>query len=318
MKLDHIHYILEIDRQGSLNRAAAALFISQPYLSNMVRKLEDELGFKLFIRTPRGMIPTSAGREVLEYAQKVEFYVKKIQNLSPQNMRSSGESFSIGSISSSVIFDLWHQYQDALGGSSVHSSYIELPDNEVAQAVNLGAVDIGFLYYQDYREREFMQDLEMKGLVFQKLIQEPFCVLLHPENELYSRSEVTIQDMNQYSFICETDESHILMHKKFFPSWFNNGRLAAVKFGTNRGGMCYLADHPDCFFMGQYALNHSNPLVTANQFRYVPLSDSPYLLITGYAMKKGTELTAAKKGFLTYVTDHFARETGPGKKQEGT
>lgn len=308
MKLDHIHYILEIERQGSLNRAANALFISQPYLSNMLREFEYELGIQLFIRTPKGMTPTPAGREVLEYAKKIMEYVEKIQSLKPSEKQEM-ELLSVASISSSVILDLCHEYQDILNYAGVRLSFTELPDNEIIQAVSTGMVDVGFFYYQDYREREIMYELENKGLVFNELVREPFCVLVNPENSLSNRESVTIEEMNQYSFICEADESNVLVHKRFFPSWFDNERIAAVKFGNNRGAMCYLADHPNCFFMGQYSLNYTNPLVVANRFKYIPLSNTPYLLVTGYALRRNMKLSAAKREFLSYISEHFRMQS---------
>ena len=186
---------------------------------------------------------------------------------------------------------------------------MELPDNEIMQAVRSGMVDVGFMYYQDYREKAFLSEIENKEMFFCELIREPFCVLVSAKNPMYHREHVTIEEMNQYSFICEVDKTNNLMHRRFFPSWFNENRLAPVKFGNNRGAMCYLADHPDCFFMGQRSLNHTNPLVVLNQFKYIPLSDTPYLAVTGYIIRKDTVITPAKRGFLSYISNYFAAQT---------
>jgi DNA-binding transcriptional LysR family regulator len=61
---------LEVARRGSVSRAAEALFITQPTLTARLHGLERELGAKLFLRTPRGMRLTEAGRAWVPYAER--------------------------------------------------------------------------------------------------------------------------------------------------------------------------------------------------------------------------------------------------------
>src|SRR4030088_1422073 len=61
---------LEVARRGSVSRAAEALFITQPTLTARLHGLERELGAKLFVRTPRGMRLTEAGRAWVPFAER--------------------------------------------------------------------------------------------------------------------------------------------------------------------------------------------------------------------------------------------------------
>ncbi|NEA37104.1 LysR family transcriptional regulator [Streptomyces sp. SID13031] len=54
---------------GSITRAAAQLHLSQPALSHQIAVLENELGSPLLERLPRGIRPTTAGREALRHAR---------------------------------------------------------------------------------------------------------------------------------------------------------------------------------------------------------------------------------------------------------
>ncbi|GAA0954272.1 LysR family transcriptional regulator [Kribbella koreensis] len=54
---------------GSITRAAALLHLSQPSLSHQLAMLENELGSPLLERLPRGVRPTTAGREALRHAR---------------------------------------------------------------------------------------------------------------------------------------------------------------------------------------------------------------------------------------------------------
>jgi LysR family nitrogen assimilation transcriptional regulator len=62
---------LKIAELGSISRAADALGLAQPSLSQQMMRLEDELGAKLFRRTSRGVVTTEPGRLFVEHAQHI-------------------------------------------------------------------------------------------------------------------------------------------------------------------------------------------------------------------------------------------------------
>ncbi|HOF94710.1 MAG TPA: LysR family transcriptional regulator, partial [Clostridia bacterium] len=57
-------------RCGSLSHAARELYISQPAVSQAMRRLEESLGCSLFTRTSRGITLTSEGKMLYSYADK--------------------------------------------------------------------------------------------------------------------------------------------------------------------------------------------------------------------------------------------------------
>ena len=71
MTLQQLRYVIAVAENGSIGKAAQALFISQPSLTNAIRDLEQELGFALFNRTNRGTAVTRDGMRFLAYARQV-------------------------------------------------------------------------------------------------------------------------------------------------------------------------------------------------------------------------------------------------------
>ena len=61
MDIRQLRNVLAIFDKGSIGKAAEALRVSQPALTKSLRRLEDELQVKLFVRTSRGM-PTACAR----------------------------------------------------------------------------------------------------------------------------------------------------------------------------------------------------------------------------------------------------------------
>jgi DNA-binding transcriptional LysR family regulator len=71
MELRQLEYLAAVVRHGHVTRAAEDLFLTQSALSQQVRRLEQELGLTLLHRTPRGVEPTPAGRELAQRAEAI-------------------------------------------------------------------------------------------------------------------------------------------------------------------------------------------------------------------------------------------------------
>jgi len=89
-------------RAGSLGRAALALNMTQPAVSRMLRRLEDDLGVPLFERTTRGLDPTVYGQAVLPYAELVISEIGTARELVRQMQGASRGVVRIGGVGSIV------------------------------------------------------------------------------------------------------------------------------------------------------------------------------------------------------------------------
>lgn len=66
MTVQQLQYIVAIDAHRHFARAAEACFVTQPTLSSMVKKLEEELGVVLFDRSRMPVVPTEEGRAIID------------------------------------------------------------------------------------------------------------------------------------------------------------------------------------------------------------------------------------------------------------
>ena len=95
MTIQQLEYILAINKFRHFAKAAEYCRVTQPTLSMMVQKLEDELGVKLFDRSSQPVRPTSAGMKVLEQAQRVLYQASLIKDIVTEEKDSVRGSFRL-------------------------------------------------------------------------------------------------------------------------------------------------------------------------------------------------------------------------------
>src|ERR1043165_104217 len=71
MELRHLRYFVGVGEEQHYNRAAQRLGVAQRALSRQVQDLEEEIGFKLFDRLPRGVKLSAAGKCFLDDARRI-------------------------------------------------------------------------------------------------------------------------------------------------------------------------------------------------------------------------------------------------------
>jgi len=71
MNLRDLEYVLAVGKHGQFSQAATSCNVSQPALSNQVKKLEQELGGELFLRLSHEVKPSELGHRVIEIASRM-------------------------------------------------------------------------------------------------------------------------------------------------------------------------------------------------------------------------------------------------------
>lgn len=79
--LQQLKYLIAIDRYRSFAKAAEACNISQPTLSSMLQKMEEELDLRIFERTNKRVVPTSVGERIIRQAERAISESEKIIEL---------------------------------------------------------------------------------------------------------------------------------------------------------------------------------------------------------------------------------------------
>lgn len=129
---------------GSVTRAAEALFITQPAVSQCIRQLEAELGAALFVRTPRGVRLTGEGQALFDFVQRGldsigqgEKLVRQMNDLEYGDIRIGASDMTL------EFFLLGHLERFHKEHPGVHISVTNVPTPDTLALLHDGKIDFG-------------------------------------------------------------------------------------------------------------------------------------------------------------------------------
>jgi Transcriptional regulator len=79
--LVQLEYVIAVDKYRNFAKASEHCFVTQPTLSMQIKKLEDDLGVKIFDRSLQPVCPTEIGKEIIEQAKIVLSESDRLDNL---------------------------------------------------------------------------------------------------------------------------------------------------------------------------------------------------------------------------------------------
>lgn len=95
MNIQQLRYIVALDRFRNFARAAEACDVSQPTLSAMLVRLEEELDTRIFERSSKSVSPTTIGKKIIRQAQKALMETDRITELINEDKGTIGGFFTL-------------------------------------------------------------------------------------------------------------------------------------------------------------------------------------------------------------------------------
>lgn len=186
IELRLLRYFLAVAEEGHFGRAAKRLHISQPPLSQAIRKLEARLGVELFRRGSGGVVLTPGGATFAEEARKILAGV----DVAVAEARRAGGAESTLRIgyAAHIRLEPLHRFVAALCERQVisHADVARLPAVEQKRRVRDGRLDLGIFPDTDDQEG-------IKTVPF--LPEEPLAAFMAPDHPLAGNDVITPGDL---------------------------------------------------------------------------------------------------------------------------
>ena len=144
MTLQQLKYIIAIDRLRNFAKAAEQCGISQPTLSAMLMKLEEELDVRIFERNNKSVIPTSTGEKIIRQAERTLSEAERISELVSEDkgVISGALTLSVApTIAPYILPKLIKNYTESF--PTIHLSIQEMKTDAMLKELSHGRIDVG-------------------------------------------------------------------------------------------------------------------------------------------------------------------------------
>lgn len=207
MNTQYFRYALEVEKTGSITQAAGNLFMSQPTLSKAIKDMEETIGFPVFKRTSKGVVPTHRGMEFLAHARKIAAQVQKME-LALQREDTSHQLFSLAIPRVSYIAQAVSEYVSTFGGGTdMEIDILETSSMGVMDAVADGHYVLGIIRCHEEDREYFLKSLAEKELQYEAVWRSDYVALMRGDHPLAEGNLLTMEDFRPYVEIVFGDET---------------------------------------------------------------------------------------------------------------
>ena len=220
MELRHLRYFVAVAEEASFTRAAERLGIQQPPLSQQVKALEEELGFRLFNRLPKGVELTAGGSVFLAEARRllggVKDAVRKATRVAQGMEGSLAVGFTISAAVHHLSSEILREFRRLHPGVALE--FREGNAAELTEKVATRSLQAALIRAPVATPPE---------LVFVTLIQEPMLVALPDTHPL------TREATKPTTLASLANEAFILVRRPGAPGMYANLIASCQKVGFN-------------------------------------------------------------------------------------
>ena len=205
MTLQQLEYIIALDKTRHFVRAAEMCGVTQPTLSAMIQKLEDELDCRIFDRSSHPIVPTEVGAMILQQAQVVMFNVHQLKENVLTQKGSVAGSLSLAiipTVAPYLLPELITLFRRDYVDISLKIS--EMRTETIIEKLHSAEIDMAIL----------STPLDDPKILEVPLYYEKFVAYISPNEPLYLQDEVSTNDM-QLDHLWVLEEGHCLRNQVF-------------------------------------------------------------------------------------------------------
>ncbi len=290
MKIQQLKYLVEISKQGSINKAAKSLYVTQPSITKSIKELEEELEIEIFSRnnkknltfTPSGMELLWQAKEIVEKVEKVENSFKEKANYVTLSVSSQHYAFAV-----KAFIEFSNRYKDSIYSLRMREKKTE----QIIEDVYLHQSDVGIIFISNSIKTFMYRYLQSKNLEFHPLKEVGFHAFLRKGHHLMQQKSVTLKELEPYPFVFYEQDNEALHFSEEAVAVKSHQRISVLDRGTINNVICYT----DGYTIGSGFVIEN---IIGEGISSVPISDVEDVMTLGWLKLKNVELSDEAKEFI--------------------
>ena len=290
MELRQIEYFCKVGKLHSFTRAAEQLHISQPSITQGIRKLEEEIDVQLFDRSKRKAVLTIEGQAFLVRMEKIlddcQQAVEEVRDF--KTCRKGIIKVGIPPMIGSYLFpNIFSSFKNAFPGLQL-MAYEETSSIEIASKLEKDELDLAIIILPENHE-------VLNTLV---LIQEQLVLCMHPDHPLSQQHSIRFVQLKSEQFILLKEESYqhrVVINRCLLQHFIPNILCCSSQIRTIKG---LIANGSGISLLMNMVVQDDPQIVV------IPL-DEPIRFDIGLAWKKDKCLSNASMAFVKFLENQY-------------
>ncbi len=297
MTIMQLKYVIAIDEECSMRKAADRLYVSQPGLSSAVRDLENEIGIQIFERVHNGVVTTAAGSSFIAYARNA---VEQFEQVETRylNKRNEKPSFSVSMQHYTIAVNAFIETVKEYDVQEYQYFIRETQTGEVIDDIKTLRSEVGVIALSDFNKNTFKKVFADASLEFHELFTRNTYVYLKKDHPLADREEISLDEMQDYpcmvfdqgdntSFYYREEALATYDYKKIIST---NERATSIELMLGLNG----------YAVGAAMLGDS---LNTSEIKVIKLKEEESLTF-GYIIRKGAALSDMGQTFISKLEQY--------------
>lgn len=205
MNLNQFQYVIKLAETKNYTKAAEQLYITQPTLSQQIKKLEEELGVTLFNRKKKQEVTlTQAGTDFLYYANKIQVEITKLKVSLGTHKTDYEGKLHVGLVSAFGHGSIYHhimEYCETSPNIKV-DFFIDNSPNLIRKMIN-GDIDVIFIT-TNFQDRFIAEDIALASIYSSNI-----AVAINKNHSLANLKTITPSDLHLQKVLMISNQSSV-------------------------------------------------------------------------------------------------------------
>lgn len=297
MTILQLKYIIAIDEECSMRKAADRLYVSQPGLSSAVRDLENELGIQIFERVHNGVVTTAAGASFIAYARNAVEQFEKVEDKYLNN-KNEKPTFSVSMQHYTIAVNAFIDTVKEFDLPEYQYSIRETQTSEVIEDVKTLRSEVGVIALSDFNKNTFKKIFADASLEFKELFTRDTYVYLRKDHPLAEKEEISLEELQDYPCMVfdQGDNTSFYYREEALATYDYKKVISTNERATSVELMLGLNGYAVGAAMLGDSLNSSD--LTAKKLK------EDEMLTFGYIVRKGADLSDMALSFIEKLKVH--------------
>lgn len=313
-----MQYAYEVFRKGSISKAAESLYISQPALSAIIKKLEDSLGTQLFDRSTKPLRLTQEGEYYMHCAEQIRSietdmkqYFDDIEALKKGSLRIGASTYFCSNILPGLLHSFRQDYPYIMVSLEENNSTPQLKEHLLAKEIDF-ALTSNTYPAEDFEEMALFHESIILAVPAGREVNryladaaysfDEMSALANPSSDLSNVRRISLKMLAQEEFITIDRISDLYPRiQGMFKEYDISPRIT---MHLQQMSSCYYmaANGFGCAFLRSATLQ---TVKKSDQLLFYFIDSPRSIRSTRLYYKKGGYMTKAMQAFLSWIPSHL-------------